>query len=357
MKPESEKGHAAAEQPVLWLGLSGFAPHHRAALEAALARPAGLPRWRVCALEEADAWWVNGAKVRLLPDGNLKVAAGLPTEHALQLNLGDVHRPVAFAAPLAPPEFEPLCVFDPASDASIKAVLLRFDNWLRPLRAQFVLGGQVIERAVEAKHRVYHVTHGSDLLAVLDFQDGRAALSPRAHPVDLAEAHWDKRPIGARDLPESFNRTSLAQLAWSYVRRTDFDMLPPRYRDRTIYYCRVPGVPMRWLRDSQLMVLRELSVEGGTIQELSQRTGLPIAHLEHDLACLYYAGSISSTKSKAARPAQARQDRQDSRPFSSEPGQSVPAGGLHAYLENDLTAPAMLKSAGFWPPGNDDAPN
>src|SRR5215213_4027526 len=105
-----------AEQPVLWLGISGFTPGQRASLEAALPRAAALPRWRLCALGDADAWWVNGAKVRLMPDGNLKVAAGLPTEHALQLNLSEVDRPVAFASPLASPQFEPRCVFDPESE-------------------------------------------------------------------------------------------------------------------------------------------------------------------------------------------------------------------------------------------------
>ena len=353
LKAETDGEHAAAEQPVLWLGISGFAPDQRAALEAALVRPQALPRWRVSSLGEADAWWVNGAKVRLLRDGNLKIAPGLPTEHALQLNLGDVDRPVGFAAPLAPAEFEPLCVFDPQSDPSIKAVLLQFDNWLRPLRAQFVLGGQVIQRAVEARRGIFHVSHGGNLLAVLDFQEGRAAISPRAHPVDIADAHWDKRPIGARDMPESFVPTSLSQLAWSYVRRTDRDMLPPRYRSRPIYYCHAPAVPMRWLRDSHLLILRELSVEPGTVQELSQRTGLPARRVEHDLACLYYAGSISTTKGRAAQPAHARQDSQ---PFSLGAGmESLPASDLPAYRGDDLTAPARLERRPAPPPGSDSS--
>ena len=186
---------------------------------------------------------------------------------------------------------------------------------------------------------------------MLDFQQGRAALAPRAHPVDLAEAKWEKRPLGARDLPESFVHTSLAQLAWTYVRHSDRDMLPPRYRDRTIYYCHAPSVPLRWLRDSQLLVLRELSVETGTIQELSQRTGLPTGHLEHDLACLYYAGSISTTKGNAAPRLPTRQDSQ---PFSVGPLLESQPDSEHGPLRGgDLTAPATLDHRPIAPPSSD----
>src|SRR4051794_21943312 len=77
----------AAEQPILWLGMTGFAPAQRTTLEAFMASATGTARWRVCAFGEADAWWVNGANVRVIPGGNLKVAAGLPTERALSLDL------------------------------------------------------------------------------------------------------------------------------------------------------------------------------------------------------------------------------------------------------------------------------
>ncbi|HWP10257.1 MAG TPA: hypothetical protein VNN06_00435, partial [Ramlibacter sp.] len=62
---------AAEEQPILWLGMAGFSPQQRTDLAAFLSRRSGLSRWRVCAFGEADAWWVNGAKVRVMPDGNL----------------------------------------------------------------------------------------------------------------------------------------------------------------------------------------------------------------------------------------------------------------------------------------------
>jgi hypothetical protein len=338
---DSELVDTALEQPILWLGISGFAPAQRAALEAWLDRPAGLPRWRVCAFGDADAWWVNGTKVRLMPGGNLKVAAGLPTEHALNLNLGEVDRPVAFATPLAAADFEPRCSFDPASEPSVQAVLLQFDRWLRLVRSQFVLGKQLIERRSKLGSGVYHVSHRGTLLAVLDFHGGKVALSPGVHPVELWEAQWHKRPIGAGGLPPKFLRCTPGQLAWAYVRRTDRDMLPPRYRTGTVYYRGVPQVPVGWLQDSQLMLLRELATEPGNIASLRERTGLPAVLMAQDLSCLYCAGAITTTRAKAAVPLAA-----EGQPNSIEPDlNSLLREGAPSY--EDLTAPALLEHRRF----------
>lgn len=329
------------EQPILWLGMSGFAPAQRAALEAWLERPEGLPRWRVCAFGDADAWWVNGAKVRLMPGGNLKVAAGLPTEHALSLNLAEVDRPVAFAAPLPTPDFEPRCAFDPASESSVRAVLLQFDQWLRLVRSQFVLGRLLIDRRSDLGSGVYHVSLGGSLLAVVDFHGGKVALSPGVHPVDLWEAQWQRRPIGAGDLPPNFVCFTPGQLAWTYVRRTDRDMLPPHHRTGTVYYRGVPQVPVGWLQDSQLMLLRELATEPGCIQSLRQRTGLPAALIAQDLTCLYYAGAITTTRAKAAVPLAT-----DGQLHSIEPDlNSLLRESAPSY--QDLTAPALLEHRRF----------
>ena len=99
---------------------------------------------------------------------------------------------------------------------------------------------------------VYHVSHNGSLLAVLDLHEGKCAISPGAHPVDLWEAEWAKRPAGARDMPPGFVPVTPARLAWAYVRRTDRDLLPPRYRTDPIYYRHVPRVPCGGCSDSQL---------------------------------------------------------------------------------------------------------
>ena len=339
--PADSSPRVPVEQPILWLGMSGFTAQQRTVLETSLNRPGSLPRWRTCAFGDADAWWVNGSHVSIGPDGNLRVAPGLPTEQGLKLNLSEVDRPIAFATPLAGDEFEPRHKFDPVSEPSIHGVLLQFETWLWLTRAQFALGAQIVNRGAELRHGVYQVSHSGRLLAVLDFQQGRAALLPKVHPVDLWEAQWDRRPIGAHDLPETFVRVTPAQMAWAYVRRSDRDMLPSRYRTELIYYRKVPAVPMRWLRDSQLMLLRELSADPSTVEGLRQSTGMSIAQITNDLTCLYYAGAITTTPSKAAaRPAA----RHDSQPQTSGPDlDSLLRNDAHSHYPQDLTAPAQLE--------------
>jgi hypothetical protein len=332
------KRDTAGEQPVLWLGLAGFAPEQWAYLEDCLERPQGLPSWQICHFGEADAWLINGPKVRILPGGNLKVSPGLPTEQSVKLNLDEVDRPVAFALPV-PSEFEPRYTFDPADRASFHSLLMRLEAWLLGVRTQFELGAQVIRLGAQVRHGIYHLSNHGQLLAVLDFRSGRAGVSPRAQPSDMREANWDKRAPLTGNIPDDFVKTSPAQLAWTYVRRAERDTLPERYRTETIYFRGAPRVPMRWLRDSQLMVLRELSTEPGTFYDLRQRTGLAPGQMHQDLTCLYYAGAITTTKSKAA----ARPRRYDSYPQSSAQGlESLLHGEPEAHYSGDPTAPAQL---------------
>lgn len=333
-------GDATVEQPILWLGISGFSPQQRAVLDASLVRSPGLPQWRTSAFGEADAWLINGAKVTVQPDGNLKVGAGLPTEHALKLNLADVDRPVAFATPLPGSAFEPRCTFSHDSTASVHGVLLQFENWLRVLRSQFVLGARILQYSTQLRHGIFHVSHRGLLVAVLDFKTGKAGLSPRAHPADLWDAEWEKRPEGASEPPPAFLRFTPAQFAWGYVRRTDRDLLPPRYATELIYFRHVPNVPLRWLSDSQLMLLRELSAEPATMETLRQRTSFPLSQMRRELTCLYYAGAITTTRAKAPAPL----GRPDGQPQSSAPElNSLLSGEPSACYAADFTAPALLE--------------
>jgi hypothetical protein len=329
----------AVEQPVLWLGLAGFSPSQKSSIETALAQSTGPCRWRVSAFSEADGWWLNGAKASLLPDGRLKVIPGIPTERSLKLDLSEVDRPLAFAGPVSVEELEPLCIFDLFSPSSIQAALLQFEHWLRPVRAQFVMGSLLIQRSSEERRGIYHVNHRGTLIAVLDFQEGQAAILPAAHPNEIAQAQWEKRPPGAGQAPESFGRFSTTQLAWAYVCRTDLDMLPARYRRDTIYYRHVPRVPLRWLSDSQLRLLRDLSSKPATLQVLRERSGLPLRQVEHDLACLYYAGSVTTTASNATAPLPAREDKPPSDPRLNSLLHRAHAQTRHG----DVTAPASLE--------------
>jgi hypothetical protein len=333
----------AREQPVLWLGMAGFPPAQRKALELSIGRAAGLCRWRVASFGDADGWWVNGAKCSVTDDNRLKVAPGLPTEHTLRLELNEINRPLAFSQPLAPQNLEVLCVFDPQSDESVHGALVQFEKWLLPVRTRFVLGAMLLQRESDDRRGIYHLTHRGNLLAVLDFDQGLAAVSPRAKPPDLWEASWERRPPAAGMTPKGFTSCTITQLAWGYVRRTDRDMLPERYRTEMIYYRHVPRVPMRWLRDSQLLLLRELSAEPGNMQALRDRTSLSVEQVAHDLACLYYAGSVTTT------PQTAGVNGGDSINSYGLWPESV-AASEQLRPRHDLTAPALLERRPKPPP-------
>ena len=330
------------ESPTLSLGMVGFSPEQRSTLASVISRTRpGLPNWRLVPFWDADAWWVNGSRVSVLPDGNLRVTPGRPQERTLTLRLEDVHRPVAFSTPLAPTDFEAVCTFDPCSEPAIHDVLYQFERWLQPLLFKVALGALIIELGTALRGSIYHVMQGATLMAVLDFRYGKAALLPTASPQDLLGARWDRRPSGAHDLPEGFSLCTPAQLVWAYARHTQRDLLPPRYRTETIYYRHEPRVPMGWLRDSTLRLLSALFTEPGNFASLRERTEVPDKVLASDLACLYYAGAVTTTPLKAASSVQVL------------PRQAVAASPVEAVdstlgrstlppLDAERTAPAML---------------
>lgn len=336
----------SSEQPLLCLGLAGFTPEQRERLHLLLGQlpPRGAV-WRVGPFAEADAWLVSGEKCRLVAADALKILAGLPTERAVQLDLDEVDRPIAFSLPLASDDFDPKHTFDLSGGASLSAVLQHFESWLRPLRSQFVLGGQLIARENELLPGIYHVSHKGQLLAVMDFHEWRTGILRKADPVDFELAHWDRRPLEAHDIPSHFLRSSVTHLRWIYAQRTERDVLPARYRSRPVYFRHAPAVPMRWIRDSQLILLRELSQAAGDFDALLQRTGLTKAQLTRDLACLYFAGSVTTTPDKAGTATFTGVE--DSRAGKSRSALAV-APGTPAdpppppVRKRDLTAPAQL---------------
>jgi hypothetical protein len=250
------------EQPTLGLGMVGFSPEQRTALASLIAHPRpGLPSWRLVSFWDADAWWVNGSRVSVLPDGNLRVtrrqAARAHPDAAARRSppTGGFFHATGLS------DFEAVCTFDPGSESAIHRVLLQFDRWLQPMLFKAALGALIIERGTTLRGSIYHVMRQATLLAVLDFRHGHAAVLPTASPLDLIGAHWDRRPSGAHELPGSFIPCTPAQLVWTYARHTKRDLLPARYRTEMIYYRHEPRVPMGWLRDSTLRVLSALFTE------------------------------------------------------------------------------------------------
>ena len=150
------------------------------------------------------------------------------------------------------------------------------------------------------------------------------------------------------EIPAHFARASLAQLMWQYAVRTQRDALPKHYRTGPLYFRRAPRLPQRLLKDSQLLVMRELLLAPATFAELQQRCGLDAARLARDLMALYFVGSITSNPKRAARPA-TRPGGDSSSPGSFpsgldsvDPSALVPAP--RRQPASDLTAPAPI-----WP--------
>jgi hypothetical protein len=108
-----------------------------------------------------------------------------------------------------------------------------------------------------------------------------------------------------------------------------------------IHYRSVPRVPVGWLRDSQLAVLRELAAEPASLAGLQRRTGLPAELIAQDVSCLYYAGAVTTIGGKASSPFGARR-RGESDPWEAGASQQ----GAPSTGPGDLTAPVTLDHRG-----------
>ncbi|WP_291009726.1 hypothetical protein [Hydrogenophaga sp.] len=289
------------EQPVLRLGLLGFpdGAAQRVLSWAAHAQP-GWPQWCESDPHRADAWMIFGGSVDVLGRDALVVRHPLASDARLTLNRAEVDRPLAFASPL-PEGFASAEFFEADSEKSVRQRLQRFEAWLRPLRTQFALGAQLVERVAKYKGGIVHITHDNKLIAVIDLDRWKAGIHIPARPVDLAMAEWIRRPALANDIPSSFIRLPVHQIMWTYAVRTLRDVLPARYREQTIYLRRIPPMPPRWFDDVHLLIMRELMIRPGKLGELLERTGLVPDVLAHHLASLYFAGGVTTDADSARR--------------------------------------------------------
>ncbi|TFZ05307.1 hypothetical protein EZ313_01130 [Ramlibacter henchirensis] len=331
------------ELPLLRIGIAGFSLEQQEKLGRTLlqASPGGLT-WEFAKFGEADALWLNGARTQVLSSTTLRVASGVPGGRSVQINMPDVDRPVVFARPL-PRNLQPELSYDIDDVQSVGDVLGRLEAWLRPLIAQFCLASQILEQESALSSGVYCVKSAQGtLLAVVDLR-GDVAVLPTATPLDFDGAMWTQQ---TRDIvvPGDFSRTSISQLMWHYALRTARDVLPSRYRTGTVYFRRPPRLPQRLLRDSHLLLLRELALSPGTFAELQQRTGLVAAPLAQDLAALYLVGAITANSKRASQASLRRAEGADSSLYSHQPSQfpGVRNSGGQGLRAGDFTAPAPL---------------
>jgi len=333
------------ELPLFRLGLAGFSAGQQDQLSALLQQTSS-GSWQIGKFAGADAWWVNGVRVQVLLDSTIRIASGEPGGRSLQLDLRDVDRPVAFALPLAPRQFEPLYTFEAWSASSVGAVLEKFEAWVRPLIAQFCLASRILEQESVLGPGIHHVSANGVLIGVVNMR-GETGVLPTAGPVDFENAMWERLPASAGAIPEHFVRSSLSHLMWQYAVRTSRDILPTRYRTGLLFFRRPPRLPPRLMTDSHLLLLRELACAPGDFEALQQRTGLGSLALARDLAALYFVGAITSNAKRAAPvPVRSASDSAPSQPHSSLP--SSMDSELLASLPRqvptfaDLTAPAPI---------------
>jgi hypothetical protein len=311
-----------AELPVLRLGLLGFSPAQQAMLETALVVLRTRLRWRVATLDQADAVCVNGSRVTPLADGSLQIAASAPGRAPLRLDPTHSDRPMAFSLPLAS-GVQADNTFDMASPASTRAMLEKFEGWLRPVSVQFCLASRIVQSRMDLDGTVYHVTVDGRLVAVVSRRSGVGVL-PIADPFHLDNALWSKRPGPADEIPGHFMQVSLSQVLWQYAMRTQRNLLPTYFRSSPIYWCRSPQLPQRLFRDSHLMIGRELARAPLKFVELCKRTGLSETVLSRDLAGLRIVGAVTHDRKQAMR-------------LRTQPGVKVSPG-----MTDDMTAPAPL---------------
>lgn len=288
------------EQPLLRLGLLGFTESDKQKVLETIANPGeGWPRWELVEFEYADAWCINGRSVERLQGNAVRVNTLLPHQPSISLNPAEISRPIAFTEPM-PQGIEAAEVVNFRSPELMRIALQRFEAWLRPLRAQFALGSELVSREAELSKGVFHVLdeHGK-LLAVVNFINWTAGLLPIARPVDFENAIWMHRPPSAADIPHGFVTLTVPQLMWTYAVRTSEDALPSRYRSQTMYLRRLPQLPTGWLRDEHLVTLRALSIAPGKFADIRDATELSEDALARALAALYYTGAVTTNKASA----------------------------------------------------------
>jgi hypothetical protein len=340
------------ELPVLRLGLAGFSAEQQEEL-AAMLHGVTSGSWQVGKFAAADAWWLNGARIQVLPDSTIRVASGEPGGRSLHLDLEDVDRPVAFTLPLAPRYFEPLYTFEAGSTQRVAAILEKFEAWLRPLIAQFCLASWIIEQESVLGRGVHHLLANGVLIAVVNMR-GEVGVLPTAGPVDFENASLHCVPSPDNAIPDHLVRSSLSQLMWQFAVRTTRDLLPKRYLTGLVLYRRPPRLPHRMLTDSHLLLLRELAAAPGRFETLQQRTGLGAAALAHELAALYLVGAITTDPKRAAPVSPLRRSADADSDSAPSQQQSVIFSGLDSGSQGihpggktapgaDLTAPVPLR--------------
>ena len=282
--------------PRLRMALVGFPDE---ALPQTLLRARTSPGWETTSLDEADALWVAGQSARMEANSLVRVWNG-DGRPAVVLHLNTLQRPLAFAAPIADDHLHAVERVDLRSPPSVDQSLRRTEQALRAVLLQLGMAQQIATRMLSLSAHTYHVMLNEKLVAVVSVP-GRIGIELNTSPEDLAHARWVARPAAANDFPKWFLPTSFAECLWLYASRIPTGLLPPRYRKAPLYFRCVPRVPQRLVQNRHYAVLSDLAAAPKTFAELQQSIGLPEAELDSVLTVLYFCGSLTCNRERAAR--------------------------------------------------------
>jgi DNA-binding transcriptional ArsR family regulator len=281
------------------MGLIGFDQEDY--LTALLRTRSAVLEWETANAAEADALWINGAAAEWVHEGIVRVA-GRQQGTALRLDLQSLDRPTFFTLPLRDERIRPPQSFDPRSAPSIDRALRRAEAVLHPLVMQLAMAHEIATRMPQLVADSYQLTKGGKLVAIVTM-GGTVAMDSHLRPPDLRDASWRPLRKATVAMPPHFFATSFATVLWLYVSRVQRDLLPPRYREKVLYFRALPRVPQRLMKEMHYAILSELAAEPQTLGQLQQSVGLAEATVANALAALYYAGAITSNLARATKGA------------------------------------------------------
>jgi hypothetical protein len=165
------------------------------------------------------------------------------------------------------------------------------------LEAQFMLavGERIVAENNISRDGVWHLSRSGELLAVVDWKHRTVALRRNGERTDIthAQSKWSHRPEAAGAVSGDFDSVGLESVLW-LTAQTHTDLrLPDALRDAGLTLKRMPRVPMRWLKDRQLVLIETLmagSIDLGDLQTLFPSAA---QHMESDLVGLWWCGALT----------------------------------------------------------------
>lgn len=201
------------ETAVLRVGLAGFGAGEKAAIGKVMAAFRRTD-WLCGDADGADAWLVNGARLREVQGRHLRVMCTDASGRAQPIVIDGASRPLALASAAGvrlPTGTHP--VFDLSRPESLTRVLHHFDRELHEAKTRFWTAAHILAHHATVGKAMFELRAGAEVLAVVDMK-GDVAVSPAAAESSFDGAVWVHRARKTVNIPDWFRRTTLSHLVW-----------------------------------------------------------------------------------------------------------------------------------------------